>query len=98
MNRNTPFFQRSVSVARKFLQTAVVIDDRAFLKSGENPESRVTQLTAPPTPSTITPERVTPAHISTSPSSEHTEEAPRDPDRHGIDAQTIIDSFAKHGI
>ena len=53
MNRESAFFQRSVKVAGEFLQTAVVIDDRAFEIADESEPIGV--LVPPPTPTTAEP-------------------------------------------
>ena len=55
MDIDSAFFQRSAKVVAKFLQTAVVIDDRAFLNSRDGPAPPVAPLSPPPTPMTTAP-------------------------------------------
>ncbi len=55
MDVNSKFFRRSVSVVEKFLQTAVVIDDRAYSRFGSAPEAPVGPLPPLPTPMTAVP-------------------------------------------
>lgn len=100
MNVESAFFQRSSRVAQKFLQTAVVIDDRAFRPGSAVPELPVVQLTPPPTPMTVEPIAASSATIaeSTTAVEEQAAEPPKDPDPHGIDAEVVIESFAQHGI
>ena len=93
MNRDSAFFKRSSHIAARFLHTAVVIDDRAF--NSEPDEQFSIPLIPPPTPSTVGP-----AVISVQPSLA----LPPDttvlaaPDAHGLDAQAVIDGFARKGI
>ncbi len=99
MNRETDFFQRSVAVAREFLQTAVVIDDRAFQVEDE-PEP-VGEIIAPPTPTTAEPRGSEPALTPTPSkpkSSARSTEAAAHPDLHGFDPRQVIDGFASHAI
>jgi hypothetical protein len=97
MESNSAFFQRSLRVVDRFLQTAVVIDDRAFRRE-ERVEPMPQLIPEPPTPSTAVPvdER------QVQPGSEATPllvivPVP-DPDPHGLDAEAVIDSFARRGI
>lgn len=94
----TKFFERSLSVAKRFLQTAVVIDDRAFSRK-ELIQTVPHTVAEPPTPSTALP-------VGTAePNKQSTEDAaPQeatsipDPDPHRLDAETVIEAFAKAGI
>src|SRR2546423_65388 len=54
MEPNSAFFKRSLQVVDRFLQTAVVIDDRAFRRE-ERVEVLPQLLEEPPTPSTAVP-------------------------------------------
>jgi len=94
MNRETAFFQHSVAVAAQFLQTAVVIDDRAFDVEDE-PELEG-EIVAPPTPTTAEPRGPEPA-LTPTPSTRSTEVA-ADPEPDRLDPKPVIDGFASHGI
>lgn len=94
MNRDTAFFQRSIKVVNRFLQTAVVIDDRAFDQVQAVREPPVSRLSSPPTPSTLDP-RV--PVVLTPDSYERLDFLP-DPSPHGLDAKVVMDSFAQLGI
>lgn len=99
MKRNSAFFQRSVIIAKKFLQTAVVIDDRAFFDPLGQPEPQIIGLSPPPTPATAPIGDSSPTISEpVAPVLERTEELPMDPDPHGINAKLIIESFAHEGI
>jgi hypothetical protein len=96
MDQNSEFFQTSLKVAERFLQTAVVIDDRAFIRN-EVREPIPHAIDAPPTPSTAAP--------LAGDSVPHSAVAPTDAlivtpdtDPHGINAETVIRSFAERGI
>ncbi len=94
MHRESAFFQRSRKVAEQFLQTAVVIDDRAFQDANEC-KPLVEMLALPPTPSTVEPrhQEAAPARPPA-----QTQEAVGPPQAHGLDPQPVIDGFARHGI
>jgi len=94
MNRESAFFHRSVKIAEKFLQTALVIDDRAFIA---DPQSEpVIAANLPSTPSTAEPvsEDAVARKIAEAP--------PRDQaatlEPHRFNPQPVIDGFARHGI
>ncbi len=94
MNRNTAFFARSEAFAEGFLQTAVVVDDRAFVTEQES--DPVGPLAQPATPSTITPRTDgTAVEIGVGPPLEVVAFAP---EAHRLDAQPVIDGFARRGI
>jgi len=98
MNLESKFFQRSLRVAERFLQTAVVIDDRAFREEmvlEPPPEA----LVSPPTPSSAPLSDA----VLFEPSLPAAEPSPvtiqiEDPDPHGLDAEAVIKSFAELGI
>lgn len=96
MKPGTKFFERSLDVAKRFLQTAVVIDDRAFL-SEQIVETIPHAASEPPTPSTAMP----PAK-ATKDSTDNAENlrvtSVRDPSTHSLNAEDVIESFAKLGI
>lgn len=94
MNRDSAFFTRSIKVAQGFLQTAVVVDDRAFL---EEPEPKPTgSLAQPATPSTIAPraEETAISAVAATPQ----QALAFAPEAHRLDAQPVIDGFARRGI
>lgn len=98
MDQNSEFFQTSLKVVGRFLQTAVVIDDRAF-RQGAVREPIPHTIEAPPTPSTVQPltEDLFPAGPNVVESNEIVVPIP-DPDPHGIDAEKTIRAFAELGI
>lgn len=99
MKRNSAFFERSVTIAKRFLQTAVVIDDRAFFNADGKPEPQIIELSPPPTPTTAPIGDSSPTIPGpVAPVLERPEELPMDPDPHGINARLIIESFAQQGI
>jgi hypothetical protein len=96
MNQTSNFFSRSLSVATAFLQTAVVIDDRAFRDERNPPEALPGPLLAPDTLATAETSAETLPQISAKADDSISEKA--DPNPHGIDARAVIDSFAQFGI
>jgi hypothetical protein len=97
MDPNSAFFKRSLQVVDRFLQTAVVIDDRAFRRE-ERVEALPQLIEAPPTPSTSVP-------VGEQPIEDNPKASPvlaivpvPDTDPHGLDAEAVIDSFARRGI
>jgi hypothetical protein len=92
MDPTRRFFKRSLQIAAEFLQTAVVIDDRAFRDEATLPEVTPGPLVAPDSLETV--------DISSLPSLSEpaTDFEPVDPNPHGIDARAVIDSFAELGI
>src|SRR5205085_4533862 len=94
----TKFFERSLSVAKRFLQTAVVIDDRAFLRK-ELIQTVPHTVAEPPTPSTALPFGTTePEKASTENAAPKEATSIPDPDPHRLDAEIVIEAFAKAGI
>jgi len=92
------FFERSCRIAEGFLQTAVVIDDRAF-RLNHIGEPAPAVLSAPPTPSTILTDED--AFNDFLPSSQEPESDPltvNDNSPHALNAQEVIESFANRGI
>jgi hypothetical protein len=98
MRPGSRFFDRSLAVAQRFLQTAVVIDDRAFLRR-ELIEPLPHTVPEPPTPSTAAPigSEESKATISGDATPRAVTSVP-DADPHRLDAETVIESFAKSGI
>ena len=97
MKPGSDFFNRSLNVAQRFLQTAVVIDDRAFVQE-EIAEPIPHPLPSPPRPSTVSTEDM---GSRAEPQGEVEKVKPTaipDPNPHSLDAETIIESFAKVGI
>ncbi len=92
------FFERSLKVAEHFLQTAVVIDDRAFHNERRAQEATPTELTAPPTLATIEATSPHDSNATEPVTPDPPIEESLDPDPHGIDARAVIDSFAQRGI
>jgi len=98
MNRDSDFFARSQEVVRRFLQTALVVDDRAFLRDAE--PAIIGPLNPPATPLTIAPHSgetadSSPADVAPDAAgmSESTGLSP-----HGLDAESVINGFALRGI
>lgn len=93
MKRDSAFFVRSMEVAQKFLQTAVVVDDRAFTSE---PETKlVGPLTPPRTPSTTEPrEDALDTPVAVAPA----KEVPIVHEAHRFEPQPVIDGFARRGI
>jgi len=94
MNRNSTFFARSQEVAQRFLQTAVVVDDRAFRSDSELTPTG--PLNPPNTPSTIAPHPDT--SLADTPQVTAGMLDPVGFDPHGFDAETVINGFARCGI
>jgi hypothetical protein len=97
MDPNSAFFKRSLQVVDRFLQTAVVIDDRAFRRE-ERVEALPQLIEAPPTPSTAVAVGDQPVQESPKPSPVLAIVPVPDTDPHGLDAEAVIDSFARRGI
>ncbi|MFZ3374942.1 MAG: response regulator receiver domain, partial [Chthoniobacterales bacterium] len=95
MKPGTKFFERSLEVAKRFLQTAVVIDDRAFL-SEQIVEATPHAAAEPPTPSTLIPQTQT--KDSTGNIQILRATSVRDPSTHSLNAEDVIESFARLGI
>jgi hypothetical protein len=96
MKPGTKFFKRSLEVAKRFLQTAVVIDDRAFL-SEQIVEATPHAAAEPPTPSTVIPQ--TQAKEDSARNIENLiATSVRDPSTHSLNAEDVIESFARLGI
>lgn len=98
MDKSSRFFEMSLKAAQRFLQTAVVIDDRAF-RQNEVHEPIPQIIEAPPTPSTSAPSAdvLFQDELITVEPKENVVPLP-DPDPHGIDAEKVIRSFAELGI
>jgi len=94
MNRNSAFFLRSMAVAQNFLQTAVVVDDRAFTTKAES--EPVGSLTPPATPSTVSPSEEAPLPPPETAVSENPGKIVHE--AHRFDPQPVIDGFARRGI
>lgn len=89
MSAQPPFFARSVKVAESFLQTALVVDDRAF--AGRRNDEVVFRATAPVTLETV--------DLAPPPETVYFgAEVSPEIDYHGLDAQAVIDGFAQSGI
>lgn len=84
------FRSMSVEVAKRFLQTVVVVDDEAAFTSEENVPKRNLEL----------PERPVPVdEDATEEEDEKQEEVPTwDDEAHNLDAKEVIDAFAKEGL
>lgn len=98
MNRDSTFFARSQEVARRFLQTAVVVDDRAFLPDAER--ALIGPLNPPATPSSIAPHSVKTRGSSLADASQDAAGMPESTGfrPHGLDAESVINGFARRGI
>jgi hypothetical protein len=98
MDRSSAFFLTSLRIAERFLQTAVVIDDRAFVHSTVV-EPVPVALEPPPTPETAVPVSGE-LFLSSEPTLIPVGQAQHIPDAdpHGIDAEAVIRSFAQKGI
>lgn len=94
MNPTSSFFKRSLEVAAGFLQTAVVIDDRAFRDEFSFPEATPGPLVEPDSLATADLSLPTPVIAQTDISV--SDQA--NPNPHGIDARAVIASFAQLGI
>jgi hypothetical protein len=93
MKAGSKFFDRSLAVARRFLQTAVVIDDRAFLRR-EVIEAIPHAVPLPPTPSTAAPIPNTAPEIAPADTAQLEVTSVPDADPHRLEAETVIESFA----
>lgn len=84
------FRSMSVEVAKRFLQTVVVVDDEATFTSEENVSKRNLEL--PPRPVPVDED-------ATDEEEEIQEEVPTwDDEAHKLDAKEVIDAFAKQGL
>lgn len=99
MKTDSRFFQRSLNAAEGFLQTAVVIDDRAF-QLGSVREPAPVPLISPPTPSSILIDEDTFLEpvVEAAQSAETAIIQLDDVNPHALDAREVIESFAQRGI
>jgi hypothetical protein len=77
------FRQRCINVAERFLQTAVIVDDQAYIDDSSRPPGRLK-----------TPNRETTAMAQASDLAEQTQASAR----HDLDAKLLVDSFAERGL
>jgi hypothetical protein len=96
MKAGSEFFKRSLDVAKRFLQTAVVIDDRAFLTE-QIVEATPHAVATPPTPSTAIPPAKSNEELSGDSGDLRAMSVP-DSNPHRLDAEAVIESFAQLGI
>lgn len=90
------FFQKSKIVVEEFLQSVVIVDDRAFYIKTEDESLPDTVITPDPFPEIGIADRgkkARKAPVDVEPSEFETED-----DTHNLDAKSIVDSFAKKGI
>jgi len=92
MNRDSAFFKSSSKIAARFLQTAVIIDDRAFVKEIEPDYTQ--PLIAPPSLATSKLSEDPPSPTPTTPPVSILAA----PNPHGLDAHAVIDGYARKGI